>query len=70
MVRGVAEGRSGDRPRPRSGRRPTRSQGAATINLALRFALNAPPFGLRRASLRARETAKARTKSKNARLLI
>ena len=32
------------------------SRDAAIVGLALRFALNAPPFGLRRASLRARPT--------------
>ena len=31
-------------------------RGAGIVGLALRFALNAPPFGLRRASLRARPT--------------
>jgi len=31
-------------------------RGAAVVGLALRFALSAPPFGLRRASLRPRPT--------------
>ncbi len=35
-----------------------------SVGLALRFALNAPPFGLRRATLRARPTTKTRTRTK------
>ena len=40
---------------------------AAVIGLALRFALNAPPFGLRRASLQTRPMTKTRTKTKTKR---
>src|SRR5712692_7883847 len=75
VVRRKAEvGAAGESPVARSG--PPR--GAATsgqrgggcragvVGLALRFALNAPPFGLRRATLRARPTTKKRKeKSKN-----
>src|SRR5208337_2290957 len=52
---------------PRSGedtvRRPTAA--ARVVGLALRFALNAPPYGLRRASLRARPTTKNKEKEQN-----
>ena len=44
--------------------------GAGVVGLALRFALNAPPFGLRRASLRARPTTKTKIRTKNAKLII
>jgi hypothetical protein len=37
--------------------------GAGVVGLALRFALTAPPFGLRRATLRARPTTKKRSKN-------
>jgi hypothetical protein len=37
--------------------------GAGVVGLALRFALSAPPFGLRRATLRARPT--TNTKKEN-----
>src|SRR5229473_3028067 len=40
------------------------SGGAAVVGPALRFALNAPPFGLRRATLRAGPTTKKRTRKK------
>jgi hypothetical protein len=52
-------------------RRTTTSQeassdrGAGVVGLALRFALTAPPFGLRRATLRARPTTKKRSKTKS-----
>ena len=38
---------------------------AIVVGLALRFALNAPPYGLRRASLRARPTTNKRRRTKN-----
>src|SRR2546423_561304 len=38
---------------------------AIVVGLALRFALNAPPYGLRRASLRARPTTNKRRRIKN-----
>jgi len=37
----------------------------AVVGLALRFALNAPPFGLRRASRSARPTTRREPKNKN-----
>ena len=39
--------------------------GAVVVGMALRFALTAPPFGLRRATLRARPTTKKRSKTKS-----
>ena len=57
--------------RGRSARRAATSQevgserGAGVVGLALRFALTAPPFGLRRATLRARPTTKKRRKTKS-----
>src|SRR3989442_163312 len=52
---------------PRRGEASVERDGgdAAVVGLALRFALNAPPYGLRRASLRARPTTRTRTKTKN-----
>jgi len=42
-------------------------RGAAVVGLALHSALTAPPFGLRRATLRARPTTKKRRKTKRER---
>src|SRR3989442_14144927 len=52
---------------PRRGEASVERDGgdAAVVGLALRFALKAPPYGLRRASLRARPTTRTRTKTKN-----
>jgi hypothetical protein len=44
-----------------------RSRDATVVSLALRFALGAPPFGLRRASLRARLTTNKQHKIKTKR---
>src|SRR2546427_9818756 len=71
---GEAEvGAAGESPVARSG--PPRSAAtseetgsggrAGVVGLALRFALNAPPFGLRRATLRARPTTKKRAKTES-----
>src|SRR6202158_5623210 len=59
----VARGRS---PRRAATRQEASSdRGAGVVGLALRFALTAPPFGLRRATLRARPTTKKRRKTKS-----
>jgi hypothetical protein len=55
----------------RSPRRAATSQeassdrGAGVVGLALRFTLTAPPFGLRRVTLRATPTTKKRRKTKS-----
>ena len=66
MVGGAAERRCSDLSWLRSGAWPRTHREAVAVGLALRFALTAPPFGLRRASLRARPTAKTRTRSRYA----
>ncbi len=51
----------------RKARREALTPAAPVVGLALRCALNAPPCGLRRASLQARPTTKRRTKTKTKR---
>src|ERR1700692_869749 len=51
----------GGPPRSATTSQQASARGAAVVGLALRFALNATPSGLRRAALRARPT----TKNKN-----
>jgi len=59
----IARGRSTGSAAASTGIRGDR--GAGVVGPALRFTLNAPPFGLRRATRRAGPTTKKRTKTKS-----
>jgi len=66
----VARGRP---PRDGEARKASVARGhgrAAVVGLALRFALNAPPFGLRRATLRARPTTQTKAEREKGTLLM